>query len=100
MIVMPVSDLSFNFPNNYTPFKLDFLDIFYNARDMYHIMGKYTQKDSTEYAAGSTRKLVDNFAAFLFTRVKLRKHNTLIDVVENPAITITVKGLVTCKRLQ
>lgn len=98
--VMPVSDLNFNSPNNYTTFKLDFGDMFYNGRIMYHIMGKYTKKDGTDYPAMSTINLVDNFPAFLFTRVELRKHNTLIDVVEHPGITSTMKGLVTYKGSQ
>ena len=98
--VMPVSDLNFNSPNNYTTFKLDFGDMFYNGRIMYHITGKYTKRDGTNYAANSTINLVDNFPAFLFTRVELRKHNTLIDIVEHPGITSTVKGLVTYKGSQ
>lgn len=70
---MPVSDLNVNSPNNYTTFKLDFGDMFYNGRIMYHITGKCTKKGGADYAAGSIIKLVDNFPAFLFTRAELTK---------------------------
>lgn len=93
-IVSPVSESGFNTPNNYIDFKLDQSDAFYNARMQYHITGKLTKSDGTDYVAKSTIKLVDNFAAFLFSRIEVKKHNTLIDIVENPGITSTIKGLV------
>lgn len=99
--VMPVSDLNFNTPNNYTVFKLDHGDSFYDGRIMYHITGKLVKKiDGSDYAGGSTIKLADNFAAFLFNRIEVRKHNTLIDVVEHPGITSTIKGLVSYSQSQ
>ncbi|KAG8294626.1 hypothetical protein J6590_099180 [Homalodisca vitripennis] len=92
---MPVSELNFNAPNNNTTFKLDHGDAFYDSRIMYHIQGKYVQKsDGSDYQTNSTVKLVDTFAAFLFSRIELRKHNTLIDTVELPGITSTIKGIV------
>lgn len=91
-IVSPVSDSGFNTPNNYIDFKLDHTDAFYNAR--IHITGKLTKSDGTDYAAKSTIKLVDNFPAFLFSRVEVKKHNAVIDIVENPGITSTIKGLI------
>lgn len=92
--VMPVSELNFNSPNNYTVFKLDHGDSFYNSRIMYHIRGKVVKKsDGSDYADKSNIQLVDNFAAFLFSRVELKKHNTLIDSVDFPGITSTVKAL-------
>ncbi|KAG8247137.1 hypothetical protein J6590_067780 [Homalodisca vitripennis] len=92
---MPVSELNFNAPNNNTTFKLDHGDAFYDSRIMYHIQGKYVQKsDGSDYQTNSTVKLVDNFAAFLFSRIELRKHNTLIDTVELSGITSTIKGIV------
>lgn len=92
---MPVSDLNFNVANNYTVFKLDHGDAFYNSRIMYHIIGKVVKKsDGSDYAANSNIQLIDNFPAFLFSRIELRKHNTLIDSVDEPGITSTVKGLV------
>lgn len=92
--VSPISELGFNTPNNYIIFKLNEVEAFYNARIQYHITGKLTKVDGTDYPANSTIKLVDNFAAFLFSRIELRKHNVLIDTVENPGITSTIKGLV------
>jgi hypothetical protein len=92
--VMPVSELNFNSPNNYTVFKLDHGDMFYDSRILYHIQGEVLKKsDSSEYPANSTIKLIDNFVPFLFTRVELKKHNTTIDTVDLPGITSTVKGL-------
>jgi len=93
--VMPVSELNFNSPNNYTVFKLDFGDTFYDSRFMYHIAGKVIKSDGTDYAAGTTIKLVDNFPAFLFTRIELKKHNSIIDNIDMPGIASTVKGYLT-----
>lgn len=92
--VMPVSELNFNTPNNYTVFKLDHGDTFYDSRFMYHIRGEVVKKsDGTNFPAGTTIKLIDNFAAFLFSRVELKKHNTTIDSVDLPGITSTIKGV-------
>ncbi|KAG8333735.1 hypothetical protein J6590_104400 [Homalodisca vitripennis] len=99
--VMPVSELNFNAPNNNTTFKLDHGDAFYDSRIMYHIQGKYVKKsDGSDYQTNSTVKLVDNFAAFLFSRIELRKHNTLIDTVELPGITSTINGIVSYSNTQ
>ena len=92
--VMPVSDLNFNTPNNYTVFKLDHGDSFYNGRIQYHITGKLVKSDGSAYAANSGVKLVNNFPAFLFRRIELKKHNFLIDYVDHVGITSTVKSLV------
>ncbi len=92
--VMPVSDLNFNTPNNYTVFKLDHGDSFYNGRMQYHITGKLVKSDGTAYAANSGVKLVHNFPAFLFHRIELKKHNVLIDSVDHVGITSTIKSLV------
>lgn len=92
--VMPVSELNFNSTNNYTIFKLDHGDAFYNSRIMYHIRGNVVKKsDGAAYPERSTIQLVDNFPAFLFSRIELKKHNTLIDSVDFPGITSTVKGM-------
>lgn len=42
----------------------------------------------------STIKLIGNFAAFIFSRMEIRKHNIFIDVIEHSGIKNTVKGLV------
>lgn len=92
--VMPVTDLNFNTPNNYTVFKLDHGDSFYSSRMMFHIQGEYVKKATGDaYEAGSNIKLVDNFAAFLFSRIEVKKHNTLIDSIDMPGITSMIKGL-------
>lgn len=92
--VMPVSELNFNTPNNYTIFKLDHGDTFYDSRIMFHIRGEVVKKsDGSNYAERSTIKLIDNFVPFLFSRIELKKHNTTIDTVDMPGITSTIKGV-------
>lgn len=93
--VNPVSDLNFNSPNNFTTFKLEHGDSFYNGGIRYKITGKLVKKsDGSDYPAKSTIKLVDNFPAFLFSRIDVRKHGTPIASVEHVGVTSTVKGLV------
>jgi len=36
--------------------------------------------------------MIDNFVAHLFSHIEVKKHNTLIDEIEYPGITSTVKG--------
>lgn len=92
--VMPVSELNFNTPNNYTVFKLDHGDTFYDSAIQYHICGEVVKKsDNSAYAAKTNIQLIDNFIPHLFTRIELKKHNTTIDVVDHPGITSTVKSI-------
>lgn len=93
--VMPVSDLNFNTPNNYTTFTLDHGDSFYNSRMMFRVLGEYVKSDGTDYAEKTNVKLINNFAAFLWSRIELKKHNTLIESVELPGVTSTIKGILT-----
>ncbi|KAG8247937.1 hypothetical protein J6590_051238 [Homalodisca vitripennis] len=87
--VMPVSDLNFNTPNNYTVFKLDHGDAFYDFRIMYHVHGELVKKDGTEYPAA-----VPVFAN------RTEKNTTLLDSVDHPGITSQVKGLVSYSKSQ
>ena len=92
--VMPVSELNFNTPNNYTVFKLDHGDTFYDSGIQFYITGEVVKKsDGSKYDAKTNIKLIDNFVPFLFTRIELKKHNTTIDTVDHPGITSTIKGL-------
>ncbi|XP_054259554.1 uncharacterized protein LOC128984275 [Macrosteles quadrilineatus] len=92
--VMPVSELNFNTPNNYTVFKLDHGDTFYDSGIQFHICGKVVKKsDGAAYSDKTNIKLIDNFVPFLFTRIELKKHNTTIDTVDYPGVTSTVKGI-------
>lgn len=92
--VNAVSDLNFNTPNNYTVFRLDHGDAFYDSRIMFHIQGEVVKKsDGSAYPKNSTIKLVNNFPAFLFSRIELKKHNTIIDSVDNPGLTGYIKGM-------
>lgn len=91
--VMPVSELNFNTPNNYTVFKIDHGDTFYDSGIQFYICGDVVKKeDGSAYGANTKIKLIDNFVPFLFTRIELKKHNTTIDTVDHPGITSTVKG--------
>jgi hypothetical protein len=92
--VMPISELNFNTPNNYTIFKLDHGDTFYDSAIQYHICGEVVKKSNGKaYDATATIALIDNFIPYLFTRIELKKHNTTIDVVDHPGITSTVKSI-------
>lgn len=96
--VNAVSDLNFNTPNTYTVFRLDHGDAFYDSRILFHIQGDVVKKsDASAFPKNSTIKLVDNFPAFLFSRIELKKHNTLIDSVDVPGITSTIKGFLMYK---
>jgi len=94
--VLPVSDLNYNSPNKFTVFKLDHGDAFYDKHILYHINGEVVTKSGDKaYAATDPIRLIDNFAAFLFKRIELKKHNQVIDVVDEVGITSTIKALTT-----
>jgi len=94
--VLPVSDLNYNSPNKFTVFKLDHGDAFYDKHILYHINGEVVTKASnTAYTEADPIKLIDNFTAFLFKRIELKKHNQVIDVVDEVGITSTIKALTT-----
>ena len=44
------------------------------------------QADRNNYSAGSSVKFIDNFAPCLFSRIKGRKHNTILDEIDYPGI--------------
>lgn len=94
--VLPISELNLNTPNNFTVFKLDHGDAFYDNRILFHIKGEVVKKsDGSTYADTDPIKLVDNFAAFLFKRIELKKHNYTIDTVDEVGITSMIKCLTT-----
>ena len=94
--IMPISDLNFNSQNNKTIFKIEGTDLFYSNRIMFHIQGELVKKDGgAAYTGEIPIKLIDNFAAFLFDKIEVRKHNQLIDSVNHVGITSTLKSLTT-----
>ena len=93
--VMPTSELNFNSPNNKTVFKIEGADLFYSSKILFHIQGELTKKSGGSYTANSPIKLINNFVAFLFDKIEVRKHNQLIDLVNHVGITSTIKSLTT-----
>ncbi|KAE9532370.1 hypothetical protein AGLY_009993 [Aphis glycines] len=57
------------------------------------IYGRYLQKDGKDYPKGSKIQLIDNFPAFLFTRIEVKKHGKVLDEIENPGVLSTIKGV-------
>ncbi|KAE9522941.1 hypothetical protein AGLY_016572 [Aphis glycines] len=57
------------------------------------IYGRYLQKDGKDYPKDSKIQLIDNFPAFLFTSIEVKKHGKVLDEIENPGVCSTIKGL-------
>ncbi|KAF0706197.1 Uncharacterized protein FWK35_00029659, partial [Aphis craccivora] len=51
------------------------------------------QKDGKDYPKDSKIQLIDNFPAFLFTRIEVKKHGKVLDEIENPGVLSTIKGV-------
>ena len=90
----PTSTQNLNSPNKRTEFSIDYGDGFSMSKYQYFISGTLLKTDGTAYTAKSNVKLVDNFIPYLFSRIEVKKHNYLIDEVEYPGITSTVKSAV------
>ncbi|KAE9523154.1 hypothetical protein AGLY_016439 [Aphis glycines] len=70
------------------------MDDFLNIKDAkFFIYGRYLQKDGKDYPKDSKIQLIDNFPAFLFTRIEVKKHGKVLDEIENPGVCSTIKGL-------
>lgn len=83
-----------NVPNKKIVFKIKAEDDFVIPKFQYYISGEFAPIDSTKtYTASANVKLVDNFIAHLFSRIELKKHNTLLDQIENVGVASTVKIL-------
>lgn len=92
----PLSKLHINDPNKEINFNIDFGDGFCSSEFQFYISGKLVKKaDGSDYAAKSTIKLIDNFVPYLFKRITVRKHNKIIEDIENVGILSTVKGTLT-----
>lgn len=56
---------------------------------------RLTKIDGNAYDAKTNAKLIDNLVPFLNSKVKLRKHNKLLDKIEYPGILSTIKATLT-----
>ena len=60
----------------------------------FYISGTLTKQDGTQYTAAENVKLIDNFVPFLFTKIEVRKHNKILEEVENCGQLSTIKGTI------
>ena len=82
-----------NDENTKTTLKNDLEDLFSSKNIQYYIPGEYKPTDSTKsYNEKSNIKMIENSLAHLFSHIEVKKHSTLIDEIEFPGITSTVKG--------
>uniref|UniRef100_A0A1B6KXJ7 Uncharacterized protein n=1 Tax=Graphocephala atropunctata TaxID=36148 RepID=A0A1B6KXJ7_9HEMI len=90
----PISKQHLNEPNKRTEFKIDFGDSFCASQFQFYISGNLTKSDGTQYVAAENVKLIDNFVPFLFSKVEVRKHNKIIEDMENFGQLRTIKGTI------
>lgn len=92
---LPLSKLNFNNINKKTSFKIDVGDGFLHMRGAkFSISGKYCLEDGNDYENGANVILIDNFVAYLFSHIEVKKHNKLLDEIEYPGQASTIKGSV------
>jgi len=91
----PLSKLHINEPNKKTEFNIDFGDNFCTSKFQFYISGKLTKNDGNDDDNKSNIKLINNFVPFLFSKIEVRKHNKLIEEIENPGQLSTIKGTIT-----
>ncbi|CAH1115848.1 unnamed protein product [Psylliodes chrysocephalus] len=61
----------------------------------YYISGKVVREDNNnDLNQNNTVHLIDNFPAFLFSEIEVRKHSKVIDQIECVGVTSTIKGIV------
>lgn len=62
------------------------------SRCQFFISESFLKKsDGTKFPAGSNIKLVDNFAPYLFSKIKIKKHNHLIEEVDQPGSLVLLE---------
>ena len=91
----PLSTLHLNESNKKTEFNIDFGDGFCTSKFQFYISGKLTKSNGTDYDDKANVKLINNFVPFLFSKIEVRKHNKLIEEIENPGQLSTIKGTIT-----
>ncbi|KAE9524787.1 hypothetical protein AGLY_014837 [Aphis glycines] len=89
----PTSLSNLNSANQITTFNIkeenSFLSI---KKSKYQLSGRVLQADGTNYTKGSNIILVDNFVAFLFTRIEVKKNGKIIDTIYNVGRCSLIKG--------
>lgn len=90
---LPESLSYINKINKTTIFKID--GDFLNIKNVkYDISGSYLQIYGNQYPANSYFCLVDNFIAYSFSTIEVKKNNTVIEKIENVGQASTIKGTV------
>ena len=90
---LPVNNSQLNTPNKTITFRIDNMDDFQLIKNAkFNMYGRYLQKDGKDYPKGSNIQLIDNFPAFLFTSVVVKKHGKTLDEIEYPGVASTIKG--------
>lgn len=95
----PTSTLDLNIPNKRTTFLIDFGENFTTKNFEFYIAGEYKKTTDVAYAAKSNIQLVHNFVPHLFTYIEVKKHNKIIDEVDYPGATSTIKQYVNYTKL-
>jgi hypothetical protein len=91
----PTSVLNLNSVNRKTTFSIDGSDSFLDLKSTkFNISGKVVQIDGSKYPLNSNIKLENGFPSKLFSNIQLKKHETLLEEIENPGITSNIKGVV------
>lgn len=93
----PPNTQNLNATNKKTEFHIDYGDGFSMSKYQFFISGKFTGKNGDSYTTGSNIRLVHNFVPFMFSRIEVKKHNHLLDEIDFPGITSTVKRIVSYK---
>jgi len=77
-------------------FNLDYGDLFAASGWEYSLNASLVNNDGTAFqpTTGKNTKLSDNFVPFLFSRIELKINNQIIDEVDYPGITSTIKTTV------
>ena len=92
---LPVNNSQLNTPNKTITFRIDCMDDFLNiANTKFFIYGRYLQKDGKDYPKGTKIQLIDNFVAYLFSNIIVKKNGKVLDECEYVGITSTIKGVV------
>ncbi|KAG5866656.1 hypothetical protein JTB14_036483 [Gonioctena quinquepunctata] len=90
----PISILNLNTLNKKTVFKIGVGDNFIGAQYWNSISGKVVKDDEKDLQNDDTVELLDDFSAFLFSEIEVRKHDTMIDQIDNVGVASLVKGTI------
>ena len=77
---LPVNNSQLNTPNKTTTFRIDCNDDFLNiSNTKFLIYGRYLQKDGKDYTKGTKIQLIDNYVAYLFSNIVIKKNGKVVD---------------------